>query len=74
MDNGFFAMIKALGSTRNVICGHDHTNCASIIYEGVRLTFALKTGDRCYWKEGLSGGTVIRVDDEGNTKTEHVFI
>ena len=74
VDNGFFAMIKALGSTRNVICGHDHTNCASIIYEGVRLTFALKTGDRCYWKEGLSGGTVIRVDDEGNTKTEHVFI
>ena len=74
VDNGFFAMIKALGSTKNVICGHDHTNCASILYEGVRLTFALKTGDRCYWKEGLSGGTKITMDDEGKTSIEHIFV
>lgn len=74
VDNGFFTMIKALGSTKNVICGHDHTNFASILYEGVRLTFALKTGDRCYWKEGISGGSVFRVDDEGNMSVEHVFV
>lgn len=74
VDNGFFTMIKALGSTKNVFAGHDHTNCASILYEGVRLTYALKTGDRCYWKEGLSGGTKMTVSSDGNTQVEHVYI
>lgn len=43
-QNGFFDMAK----TKNVVdivCGHQHGNCFSMKYNGVRLTFALKTDE-----------------------------
>ncbi|MDE5618770.1 MAG: hypothetical protein K2I79_04720, partial [Clostridia bacterium] len=73
-DNGFFDVVKSIGSTKNIISGHDHINCASILYEGVRLTYALKTGDRCYWKDHINGGTVLTIDSEGKTQVRHEFV
>ncbi len=73
-DNGFFDAVKAIGSTRDIIAGHDHINCASVVYDGVRLTYGLKTGDRGYWKDNMNGGTVITVDSYGNTQVRHEFV
>lgn len=73
VNSGFFQVIKDLGSTKNVIVGHDHINCYSVLYEGVRLTYGLKTGDRCYANDDLNGGTLLTITDNG-VKTEHKFV
>lgn len=74
-NSGFFDVMKTLGSTKNVIVGHDHVNNSSIVYQGIRLTYALKTGDGCYWdKSGkVSGGTTITITADGSTTTKHIY-
>ncbi|MBO4262606.1 MAG: metallophosphoesterase, partial [Clostridia bacterium] len=64
-DDGVLDMLTELGHTKNYIAGHDHINNYSIVYKGVRLTYALKTGAGCYWDRGLNGGTVITVGENG---------
>ncbi|MBQ8344381.1 MAG: metallophosphoesterase [Clostridia bacterium] len=73
-DEGFFDVIKELDSTKNCLCGHDHVNFSSIVYEGVRFTFGLKAGRGAYWRPDLSGGTVITVSSEGITNIRHEFV
>lgn len=73
-DDGVFEVIKALGHTKNVICGHDHVNSFSINHEGVRLTFALKTGPGCYWNEGLNGGTLLTINSNGALTVKHEYV
>lgn len=73
VNSGMFAAIKELGSTKNVVVGHDHINNYSVLYEGVRLTYGMKTGDRCYADDDMNGGTVLTVTDNGVT-TEHKYI
>ncbi len=58
-----WALIKSLG-VDSIFVGHEHCNSASILYDGIRLTYGLKTGvyDRANYKktdgtiEGFYGG------------------
>ena len=63
-QKGFFDKAKERG-VKDVICGHQHGNNFTIKYEGVRLTFALKTGELVsyYADENvyLNGATAIRL-------------
>ncbi len=72
--NGFFALIKEKGSTKNVVCGHDHVCDSSILYEGIRLTYAVKDGPGCYWEPELNGGTLIRIGSDGHAEIEQHLI
>ncbi len=71
-QNGFFAAAKAVGVT-DIVCGHQHGNCFTIKYEGVRLTFALKTGDRVYYYAdeniSLDGATRFSITEEATEIT-----
>ena len=73
-DDGVFEAIKEKSHTKNVICGHDHVNSFSINHEGVRLTFALKTGPGCYWNEALNGGTLLTINDKGELTVKHEYV
>lgn len=74
-QNGFFEAAKSVGVT-DIVCGHQHGNCFTLKYEGVRLTFALKTGEYggCYSGDDvtLDGATCIAFDRE-NTDIYPVF-
>ena len=70
-DDGVFDAILAANHTKNVIVGHDHVNCFSVVYKGVRLTFAIKTGAGCYWTPELNGGTTLTVKENGSTEVAH---
>ena len=72
--NGFFDLIKEKGSTKNVVCGHDHVCDSSILYEGIRLTYALKDGPGCYWEPELNGGTLITIGSDGAATISHHYI
>ena len=72
-DNGFFDLILDAGLTKTVLAGHDHVNTIGVRYEGVLLTYALKTGSGCYWDPKISGGTVMTIDSDGRMEVEHCF-
>lgn len=74
MDNGFFATIKELGSTTNAICGHDHANCYSILYEGVRLTYSLRLGYGAYFEFDQQGVTTLTIGSDGSGTVEHHYL
>ncbi|MBQ8016407.1 MAG: hypothetical protein IJ264_09525, partial [Clostridia bacterium] len=72
--NGFFAVCKELGSTKNIFAGHDHSNNFQIYHEGIRLNYTLKTGYGAYYTDGLTGGTVISIDSDGSAYAEHLYM
>lgn len=77
-DDGMHDLIRDLGHTKNAICGHCHENNASVLFEGVRYTHGLKTGQgaNSYWTYdfGQNGGTVIRVGSDGVKDIYHEYI
>lgn len=78
LDNGFFAVIKEVGTTTNTICGHCHTNSNSIVYDGVRLTYSLRLGRNGYWDDTYEtdtfGVTTLTIDSDGGGTIEHHYI
>ena len=71
-DASFEELLK-LASIKGVFVGHDHNNCASIEYNGIRWTFGLKTGQYDYHIRGQLGGTLITVNRENdNFKVQHL--
>ena len=53
--------------------GHEHNNNLSILYDGIRLTFGLKTGSHCHHLNHLLGGTVIEIKENGSFHVRHVY-
>ena len=72
INRGMFDVIKELGSTKDVICGHDHVNTFSTVYEGVRLSYALKSGLTSYYDEAIQGASLLTIDNNGATKFSHI--
>jgi hypothetical protein len=74
VNTGFFDIIKALDSTTHIFCGHDHINNSSIEYEGIRLTYCLKTGPSSYSDSDREGATLITIKDGTNAVVvEHIY-
>ncbi len=67
---GLFDAMKKLGSTKNVLVGHDHINNFSINYEGIRLTYSMASSSHGLKK--TVGGTLLTVDDDGIVSLCHV--
>lgn len=74
VDSGFFEKCKELGSTKNMFCGHDHENNASVTYDGITMTFGLKTGPSpTPWNDALvMGGTVVTLDANNDVHIENI--
>ncbi len=73
-DEGMFDLMTELGSTKHIVCGHDHVNNFVIPYKGVKFIYGLKTGAGCYWNPGLNGGTVLRVTENGVSDVWHRYV
>jgi hypothetical protein len=72
VNSGLFQVFKEVGSTKGVFCGHEHVNDYSVTYQGIRLTYGLKTGYGSYGEDWLQGGTVITLSENDFT-VEEVF-
>lgn len=70
-NNGFFALAKQLGSTKDMIFGHDHKNNMSIVYDGIRLSFGLKSGRGSYSIEKMNGWSTLTIKSDGTTAFAH---
>ena len=74
LDDGVFEHIKALDHTKNVISGHNHVNNFSINYQGVRLSFATKTGMGSYYNPLVNGGSILSIDKDGKATFKHHYL
>lgn len=73
-DDGVFDAILEEGITDNVIAGHVHTDNFVIPYKGIRLAFALKTGNIHPWRKELNGGTIITIGADGTSEITHSYV
>lgn len=73
-DDGVFGAILEGNHTKVVLVGHDHVNSFSVVYKGVRLTFAIKTGAGCYWTPESNGGTTLTINSDGQSTVQHQLV
>ena len=57
----------------SVFCGHEHQISTSIVYEGIRWTFGLKTGVYDIPEKDNLGGTAITIGKDGGVSVAHVY-
>ena len=62
-NDAFLEFFKASGGD-GIFVGHYHKNCTSILSDGVRYTFGLKTGVYDYHNSDMIGGTLITLTGE----------
>jgi len=73
-NNGFFDVVKELGSTKNIIACHDHINNFSLEYQGVRLSYSLKCGPGGYWDTSKNGGSTLTISSDGHAVFAHHYV
>ena len=76
LNSGLFDAMKELGSTKNIFFGHDHANDASVVYEGIRMTYGVKTGPSPKpWNDAVAyGDTRITLKDaDHSVRVEHIY-
>ncbi len=72
-EDGLWEILKENGFD-GVFVGHSHQNNVSILYDGIRLTFGLKTGTYDRYVVGQLGGTLIEVEEGGATfSVKHIY-
>lgn len=67
----WFALAKS-ANTDTMFFGHLHENNASITYDGVRLTYGLKTGMYDSYEKGELGGTLMTLNGAEAT-VRHIY-
>lgn len=71
---GLWALMKAQNFD-GVFCGHDHKNNFSILYDGIRLTYGVKTGHFAGYIPNMTGGTLITIPAGGETfQVQNVYV
>ncbi len=73
-NNGFFDLALSLGSTKDMIYGHDHVNSLSVVYKGIRLSYGLKSSHGSYWNADFMGGSLLSIHSDGTTTFAHHFM
>lgn len=82
LNTGLFALIKKLGSTQAMFCGHDHVNDFCALYDGVYLVYNQPGGYETYtmeekknWPEEKwpQGVTVTDIAPDGEIKISQRF-
>ncbi|MBN2557269.1 MAG: metallophosphoesterase [Clostridia bacterium] len=74
VNTGLFDKAKELGNTTHIFCGHDHINNLSVEFDGIRLTYGLKTGPSSYSDKDRQGATLITILDGSNEVTVgHIY-
>jgi hypothetical protein len=72
-NSGFFKVLKDLGVCKAVAVGHDHINNSTINYQGVYLSYGIKSTREIYHDDSTIGGKVLILNDDKTVSFEEVF-
>lgn len=56
-----------------IFAGHNHLCNASVLYEGIRMTFGLKSGKTDEFDINMLGGTIISIRADDTFSVEHLY-
>lgn len=73
-ESGFFDKAAELKSTKAIFYGHDHLNNAHIVYRGIELCYAMKTGKAVYYEKGSTGATLLTIQKDGTYDIERIYV
>lgn len=71
---GMFNKILEKGATTHVFVGHDHVNDFTVNYQGVTLSYGVKSSRQFYYQEELLGGTVIKISPDTEVTIERKYL
>ncbi len=79
INSGLFEVMKELTSTTHVFVGHDHVNNISVNWQGIQLSYGLKSGYTSYYSDDMIGGTLVtlkkdRKEDSVKVDIEYIYI
>lgn len=69
-----FNKIKEKQLTTHVFVGHDHVNNFSITYEGVQLSYGMKSSRQFYSDNEMIGGTLITINSNKQVNIDNKYI
>ena len=69
------AILEAMLSNNgtHVFAGHDHNNNFIADYNGMKVGYATKSSYNCYFKSGLTGGTVLTIGADNEVREDIVL-
>ena len=71
-DGGaFWRTAKEIGCT-DIFVGHQHRIALSMVFDGIRLTYGMKTGTYDYFHPEMLGGTLITLKEGGRSGVEYL--
>jgi len=70
VNSGLFDVMKEMKSTTHVFVGHDHVNNLSVNWQGIQLSYGLKSGYTSYYSEDMIGGTLVTLKKNKSGKVE----
>lgn len=71
-NTNLFDKMQELKSTKAVFCGHDHINAGYVSYEGIMLSYGLKSAKTSYYDDDMLGGCLITINND-NIKQKLVY-
>lgn len=71
-DGGLLEAMKQHNGTQ-MFAAHDHNNNFTAERDGVKISYALKSSYNCYFKFGMTGGTLLTISQENRVKQELVY-
>ena len=72
-NSGFFKVIKEVGSTDAMFFGHDHINNFNVEYQGITFSYGLKSTNRIYYDDDMTGGQLITLHPDHSFSLEYLF-
>ncbi len=73
INSGLFDKMLELGSTEGVFVAHDHKSDYIVKYKGIILAYGVNSTDRIYYTDGLIGGRVITICDDGSLEFNDIL-
>lgn len=71
-DGGLFEAMKTHGGTQ-MFAAHDHNNNFTAEVDGIKVSYAMKSSYNCYFKFGMTGGTLLTISPENQVTQELVY-
>lgn len=72
-SSGEFLNSLLLNNATHVFAGHDHSNNFIAEYNGIKLCYGTKSSYNCYFKSGVTGGTLLTLDKNNNVNEEIIY-
>ena len=71
-DGGLVTAMKEYNGTQ-IFAAHDHNNNFTADVDGIKVSYAMKSSYNCYFKFGMTGGTLLTIRPDNQVTQELIY-